>query len=56
MPHGGEVGEGQVVIDDHRHCKQQQQQVPVRNCKQQQQVTAINGSQIQGTSQVMSGQ
>lgn len=44
MPHGGEVGESQVVIDDHRHCKQQQQ------------VTVINGSQIQGTSQVMSGQ
>lgn len=55
MPHGGEVGESQVVIDDHRHCKQQQQ-VTVRNCKQQQQITAINGSQIQGTSQVMSGQ
>lgn len=50
MPHGGEVGESQVMIDDHRHCKQQQ---TVNNNKQ---VPVINGSQIQATSQVMSGQ
>lgn len=50
MPHGGEVGESQVVIDDHRHCKQQHvnnnNRSPLEIVNNNKQVTVRNGSQL----------